>query len=256
MTDLFPPRTVRRVVSPDVAREVTDALVGVVEDGTGTRAQLGVLKVAGKSGTSRAYSDSAYQAGKYFASFVGFFPAEDPQLVVMVKLDHPQGSFYGGSVAAPVTRATMEAVLAARDAPIDRRVFVARAQELTVPPTKANGGELPLVVRFAEVRLGENPGSTPMRGSNASVLSESALLGDLSPADLRPEDRTMARVPDVVGLPVRTAARRLHEAGLRVELDGSGVVRKMVPEAGSMVSPGDTVRVASVVASADESEDD
>ncbi|HAT18426.1 MAG TPA: hypothetical protein DCS76_11560 [Gemmatimonadetes bacterium] len=95
-----------------------------------------------------------------------------------------------------------------------------------------------------------------MRGSNASVLSESALLGDLSPADLRPEDRTMARVPDVVGLPVRTAARRLHEAGLRVELDGSGVVRKMVPEAGSMVSPGDTVRVASVVASADESEDD
>ena len=256
VTDQFPPRTVRRVVSPDVAREVTDALVGVVEDGTGTRAQLGVLKVAGKSGTSRAYSDSAYQAGKYFASFVGFFPAEDPQLVVMVKLDHPQGSFYGGSVAAPVTRATMEAVLAARDAPIDRRVFVARAQELTVPPTKANGGELPLVVRFAEVRLGENPGSTPMRGSNASVLSESALLGDLSPADLRPEDRTMARVPDVVGLPVRTAARRLHEAGLRVELDGSGVVRKMVPEAGSMVSPGDTVRVASVVASADESEDD
>ena len=85
VTDQFPPRTVRRVVSPDVAREVTDALVGVVEDGTGTRAQLGALKVAGKSGTSRAYSDSAYQAGKYFASFVGFFPAEDPQLVVMVK---------------------------------------------------------------------------------------------------------------------------------------------------------------------------
>ena len=123
----------------------------------------------------------------------------------------------------------MEAVLAVRDAPIDRRAFVetARAQELDVTPPKANRGELTLVARFAGNRLGENPGSPPIQGSNRL-----------------PEDRTMARVPDVLGLPVRTAARRLHEAGLRVEWDGSGVVRTMAPEAGSIVSPGDTVRVA------------
>ena len=61
----------------------------------------------------------------------------------------------------------------------------------------------------------------------------------------------MARVPDVLGLPVRTAARLIHEAGLRVEWDGSGVVGRMVPEAGSIVSPGDTVRVASVAEGGD-----
>ena len=135
----------------------------------------------------------------------------------------------------------MEAVLAARDAPIDRRalVEVARAQELDVTPPKANRGELPLVARFAGDRLSENRGSPPIQGSNG-----------------RPEDGTMARVPDVLGLPVRTAARRLHEAGLRVEWAGTGVVRTMAPQAGSIVSPGDTVRVTSAEASADEGGDD
>ena len=238
VTARFQPRVVRRAVSPDVAREVADVLVEAVEDGTGTRARLGTFKVAGKSGTTRVWSDGVYQAGEYFASFVGFFPAEDPQLVVMVKLDRPQGAYYGGSTAAPVTRATMEAILAARETPMDRRalVEVARAQELTDTPRRGSDGELPLVARFAELLLGGNPGSTAIDGSNVSRWRESVL----------PEDRTMARVPDVMGLPVRAAARRIHEAGLRVEWDGSGVVRHMVPKAGSIVSPGDTVRVSSV----------
>ena len=244
VTARFEPRVVRRAVSLGVAREVSDVLVDVVEDGTGTRARLGTFKVAGKSGTSRAYSDGAYQTGEYFASFVGFFPVEDPQLVVMVKLDRPQGVYYGGSTAAPVTRATMEAILAARQTPMDRQalVEVARAPERATTPREGNGGEAPLVARFAEFRPGGNPGSAAIPESNVSRWRESVL----------PEDRTMARVPDVLGLPVRAAARRIHEAGLRVEWDGSGVVRRMVPKAGSIVSPGDTVRVASVRESRDE----
>ena len=94
-------------------------LVGVVDDGTGSQAQLTTYKVAGKSGTSRAHEAGDYVAGHY-ASFVCYFPVEDPQLVIFVKLDRPEGtSYYGGSTAAPVTRATMEAVLAAHQAPID-----------------------------------------------------------------------------------------------------------------------------------------
>ncbi len=243
VTVRFQPRIVRRAVSSDVARQVTDVLVQAVEDGTGTRARLGTFKVAGKSGTTRVWSDGVYQAGEYFASFVGFFPAEDPQLVVMVKLDRPQGAYYGGSTAAPVTRATMEAILAAQETPMDRRALVkiARAQELTETLQRGSDGELPVVARFAELLLGGNPGSTSIDGSSVSRWRESVL----------PEDRTMARVPDVMGLPVRAAARRIHEAGLRVEWDGSGVVRRMVPKAGSIVNSGDTVRVASAKESGD-----
>jgi len=244
VTARFQPRIVRRVVSPYVAGDVADVLVDAVELGTGTRARLGTFKVAGKSGTSRAWFDGAYQTGDYFASFVGFFPAEDPQLVVMVKLDRPQGAYYGGSAAAPVTRATMEAVLAAQQTPIDRRalVDVARAAEFEPPSrfdsssAEGDGNEAPFVVRFAELRLAGNPGTAATRESNVPAWRESVLL----------EDRASVTVPDVLGLTARAAARRIHEAGLRVAWDGSGVARQTVPYAGSILMPGDTVRVTSV----------
>ena len=151
VTARFQPRIVRRAVSRRVALEVSAVLVDVVEDGTGTRARLGTFKVAGKSGTARVWADGAYQDGEYFASFVGFFPAEDPQLLVMVKLDRPQGAYYGGSAAAPVTRATMEAILAAQQTPIDRWALaqVARAEEIDATSRESNGGETALVPRFA-----------------------------------------------------------------------------------------------------------
>jgi membrane peptidoglycan carboxypeptidase len=244
VTARFPSRVVRRVVAPGVARAVSDVLVDAVEGGSGTRARLGTFKVAGKSGTTRAWLDGGYQTGDYYASFVGFFPAEDPQLVVMVKLDRPQGSYYGGSAAAPVTRATMEAVLAAQQTPIDRRalVRVARAEELGPPSREGSRGETPFVARFAELRLAGYPGSAANQESSVSRWRESMPL----------EDRTIVRVPDVLGLPARAAARRLHEAGFRVEWGGSGVVRYQVPQVGSLLTPGDTVRLASVVRSGDE----
>ena len=244
VTARFRPRIVREAVSPGVAREVADVLVGVVEDGTGTRARLGTFRVAGKSGTSRVWSDGGYETGEYFASFVGFFPANDPQLVVTVKLDRPQGAYYGGSAAAPVTRATMEAVLAAQRTPIDRQalVEVARAQELGATPRRSSVGDTPSVPRFADLRLTPNSGSAALQESNHSTWRESAL----------PEGRTVARVPDVLGLPARAAARRIHEAGLRVEWDGSGVVEHMAPQAGTILTPGDTVRVASAGGGGDE----
>jgi cell division protein FtsI (penicillin-binding protein 3) len=246
VTTRFQSRIVRRAVSPGVAREVANVLVDAVEVGTGTRARLGTFKVAGKSGTARAWSEGAYQTGDYFASFVGFFPAEDPQLVVMVKLDRPQGVYYGGSAAAPVTRATMEAILAAQQAPIDRRALVelARTAELNAPSRfdapsgERDGGDAPFVTRFAELRLAGNPGSAALRALSASAWRES----------VPPEDRATVTVPDVLGLSARVAARRIHEAGLRVEWKGSGVARHMAPRSGSILAPGDTVRVSSLAA--------
>ena len=244
VTARFQPRIVRRAVSRRVALEVSAVLVDVVEDGTGTRARLGTFKVAGKSGTARVWADGAYQDGEYFASFVGFFPAEDPQLLVMVKLDRPQGAYYGGSAAAPVTRATMEAILAAQQTPIDRWALaqVARAEEIDAPSRESNGGETALLPRFAELRLDGYSASVGAQGSSVSRWRDSAAL----------ENRTHVRVPDVLGLPARAAARRIHEAGLRVEWDGSGVTKTMVPRAGSLLAPGDTVRLASGEGSGDD----
>lgn len=224
----FQPRMVRQVVSPSVARQIVDVLVDVVEDGTGTRAKLSTFTVAGKSGTSRAWSDGGYQSGHYFSSFVGFFPAEDPQLVVLVKLDRPKGAYYGGATAAPVTRATFESILAAQQTPLDRNALarVARAQAL--PAT---------LFRFASLRSGEV--AAPVGRFDRGVGNEEDRWPDM------PDGSTGIIVPDVTGLPARAAARRMHELGLRVSWEGSGPVTLTLPEAGSRLAPGDTVRLAS-----------
>jgi cell division protein FtsI (penicillin-binding protein 3) len=99
------PEAVRRVIGPKAAREMVEILEGVVKDGTGKKAAVPGVRVAGKTGTTQKIDPRTrqYTHEKYIASFVGFAPAEDPKLCIAVVLDEPQGgSYYGGAVAAPV----------------------------------------------------------------------------------------------------------------------------------------------------------
>lgn len=215
--ELFPPRIVRRVVPRSVTEQVNGLLADVVEQGTGKQAELPTFTVAGKTGTSRYHGGRGrYEWGSYQASFVGFFPAEAPQLVVFVKLDRPRGVYYGGLTAAPVTRATLEAVLATRRAPLDRRALVAAN-----PPSRRE----PPLLRFASIpepARAEAPRSAGM---------------------LREGDADGVPVPDVAGLPPRVAARRLHALGLRAAWERPGRIVGTEPPAGERVRPGEVVRL-------------
>jgi cell division protein FtsI (penicillin-binding protein 3) len=213
------PRVVREVLPESTAREISQVLVDVVEDGTGTKAQLGDFTVAGKSGTTRAYGPEGYERGKYYSSFVCYFPVEDPQLVVFVKLDRPEGAFYGGATAAPVTRATMEAVLAARQAPIDR------------------GALVPLTRR--------QPRTSPSPGAHFASSTPTSSPPVRTPRTPSSKPETGAVVPDVSGLLPRLAVRRLHALGFRVLLEAQGSVSGTKPAPGTTLSLGDTVRVLS-----------
>lgn len=88
----------QRVVSAQTASVVTNMLEAVVEDGTGTGAAIPGYQIAGKTGTARK---PPYTTGKHVASFVGFAPAQNPQLAVIVVIDEPQNLYYGGQIAAP-----------------------------------------------------------------------------------------------------------------------------------------------------------
>ena len=208
------PRLIRQVIDGRVARDVSRVLVEVTESGTGTRARLTSFAVAGKSGTSRAYRvEGGYAEGEYFATFVGFFPAEDPQLLAYVKLNGPEGVYYGGATAAPVIRATMEGILAAQQPPVDRRVLAHAARR----PAAQNP-----VIRFAGA---EAPGSAA------------------EPPVWAGGEGTEVVVPDVRGLSARSAVRRLHTAGLRVVWDVPGPVAGTWPTAGTLLMQGDTVSI-------------
>ncbi|MEA1970947.1 MAG: penicillin-binding transpeptidase domain-containing protein [Thermodesulfobacteriota bacterium] len=109
----FEPVAVRRVISPETSHRITSILTGVVEEGTGGNARIVNISVAGKTGTSQKFDFDLgrYSAEKVEASFVGFFPAEDPQLVILVVLDEPETHRWGGKAAAPVFKKVSEQIL-------------------------------------------------------------------------------------------------------------------------------------------------
>ncbi len=209
MTYRHVPEPVRRVVRPQVASALRSMLRGVVyHGGTGSTAALTTYSLAGKTGTAQRAGAGGYLSGAYTATFASLFPAERPQLVMVVKLDDPK-SVYARLSAAPVTRSVIQQVLASRIAVLDLG---------------------PLAARPAAV------------GSYAAVgMGSVRYVVAWPPRDSVPEqfDRP---VPDVRGMSVRQAARVLHRAGFRVGVSGFGTtVNEMRPAPGTIVKMGSTV---------------
>jgi cell division protein FtsI/penicillin-binding protein 2 len=110
----------RRVVSAQTATQITRMLRGVVEEGSGASAQVPGYRIAGKTGTAaKPEPTGGYSTSRYVASFVGFAPASRPRLVVLVTVDEPQGTIWGGAVAAPVFAEIAEFALQYLEVPPD-----------------------------------------------------------------------------------------------------------------------------------------
>src|SRR5205809_2166684 len=210
------PEPIRRAVPAAVAAVLRDLLRGVVERGTGTEAALTGFPVAAKTGTARRVVNGRYAAGQYTASFAALFPADQPQLVLVVKIDNPhKGSYFAAQTAAPVTRSMLEQALAARTVALDRARLSTAAPRATVAPLEDDGGVVPYVVPW------------PYHPDSAA------------PGPARP-------VPDVTGMEMRAAVRALHRRGFRVALKGWGAAEHTWPAAGDSAALGSTVTLFAV----------
>lgn len=108
----FEPKVLaENVIEKETARRVTEILVDVVEHGTAQKAQIKGIRVAGKTGTARKVIGGAYSEGKYYATFAGFAPADDPRLAAIVIMDEPRPAYFGGTVCAPVFKEVIENAL-------------------------------------------------------------------------------------------------------------------------------------------------
>lgn len=204
------PEPVRRVVSAEIAQELRAALSGVVfEGGTGETAALQTYEVAGKTGTARRAGVGGYIEGAYWASFASLFPADDPQMVMVVKLDDPKNT-YAQATAAPLTRAVLEQVLAAQTGALDHN-------RLSRPTLEAGS-------------------DSPELGAAPRFVTEWPPRGEA-------DSSAQVAVPDVVGLSLRAVAKALHERGLRVQVSGWGTAARTDPEAGAVVPKGTLVSV-------------
>jgi cell division protein FtsI (penicillin-binding protein 3) len=206
---------VRRVVPPAVAAQLREFMREAVgEGGTGGNAQLANYSLLGKTGTAVRFEGGKYVDGEYTASFAALFPADHPQLVVVVKIDNPTGKYYGGVTAAPVTRTMLQQALASRRIGIDRSRLTRRHDAAPTP--------------------------TARRADSLLSTSRVVLSWPYQPA--RP-DRTSSPIPDITGRPVREAVHALHRRGFRVTLRGLGEVSRTLPPAGHTAVAGTPVTV-------------
>lgn len=233
------PRVVRQVFSPAIAREMREVLKHTVTEGTGKSAALTRFTLAGKSGTTKLLRDGSYNSGDYTASFVGLFPADDVQLVILAKLDRPRnGQVYGGLVAAPILKAIIEGAIASTRTAIDRLALASQAIPVPVAPDSgADSLEVVTAAAAEPVRVARRVRAELSEGSVPYVMA-------IAPAATKaPAPAVAARpVPDVTHLPLREALFTLHDKGFRVIVD-TATAPGTTPVAGTPAVPGSLVRL-------------
>ncbi|MBO1004931.1 stage V sporulation protein D [Pseudogracilibacillus auburnensis] len=106
----------KRVISEKTSKEIRHALESVVAQGTGGNAFIDSYRVGGKTGTAQKAKDGRYMENNHIVSFIGFAPADDPQIVIFVGIDNPKGTIqFGGTVAAPIVKSMMQDALRAME---------------------------------------------------------------------------------------------------------------------------------------------
>ena len=215
----FEPKPVRQVISPDTARTLTEMMVNVVANGTGHNAAIPGYEVAGKTGTAQKMDPATrrYSRAPGVLSFVGFVPADDPRLVMIVLLDEPKNEKWGSEAAAPIFSAIGRETL--------RYLNVAPRDSSPVPIVR---GEMAAV---APARPRPSALAAPQPGPPLVTAGAS------EPAD------GAAVMPRVAGLSLRQALEALAPLGVGLEISGRGVVTAQSPLPGAPLPAGTTCRL-------------
>ncbi len=217
------PQVERQVLSRTTAAAVTDLLVRVTESGTGKQARIDGFSVAGKTGTAQKVDPRTgrYSPRDRMSSFVGYVPAENPALAILVVIDSPRKATYGGVVAAPVFRAVAEYGLARSSAGL-------RAGG---PSAGLRAGGRSSGLRAAQPGSGLGAGE-PGPPRDIVPADPAPLLQPVSTTV--PETAAPGGLPSFVGLGMREALVRAHAEGWEVRVEGSGYVIQQDPPPGAV----------------------
>lgn len=120
----YEPTIIRKVISKETSKEVRMALETVVAYGTGRNAYIEGYRIGGKTGTAQKVKNGIYMTGNYILSFIGFLPADNPEVVVYVAIDNPKGiTQYGGTVSAPIAKNIMKDIINELNIPMSNYVL-------------------------------------------------------------------------------------------------------------------------------------
>jgi len=202
------PKEVRRVISEQTSATMRKILVSVVEHGTGENAKLSYMKIGGKTGTSQKLINGLYSKESYNSSFIGFFPADNPGVIVLVLVNAPKVGRYGGSVAAPIFKNIAERIIYSGHGDFQ----------------KQNGEEPDL--KFADT---DNFNTNPKEPRFQNTMQKAS--ADNSVKNVSPN-----KMPDLTNYSLREAINTLTKLGVKYKIQGAG---KIVSQS---ISPGDYVQ--------------
>jgi cell division protein FtsI (penicillin-binding protein 3) len=197
----YDPTPVRQVISPQTARRMVTLMTRVVSDpdGTGKNARIQNVNVAGKTGTSQKFDFArrAYSSERVRTSFMGFFPAENPQVAILVVLDEPQRDKWGGVASAPVFKNIADQILTC---------FKTHIRENPVYEEDS-------INRDGKIRQVATGPVIDLRKNEQDQFDESMM-------------------PDFRGLTIRQALRRAKERGIVLRIIGNGWAVNQAPAPG------------------------
>jgi cell division protein FtsI/penicillin-binding protein 2 len=250
MAATFQPIAIRRVFSDRTSATMQDFCAEVVSDGTGKKAAVDGISVAGKTGTAQKAIDGRYEKGKYIASFIGYAPADHPRIVCFVALDEPAYPYWwGGESAAIVFSKIVEGVNLSTDLLYD-------GSSVSIASERANRGgkRVPSFLRLTAseaIDLGAEWGvrvSCP--GGPGIVYSQAPDPGTLISRNeevsllVRGADEKwhgVRSVPDLHALSIREARRILLGCGFECSIHGFGIVDRQDPPPRTLMKPGGSV---------------
>lgn len=276
------PPGAHRVISTIASAQMRKMMEGVVLFGTGKAAQLNGYSSGGKTGTAQKIDPAThkYSMSLHIGSFAGFAPVNNPVIAVAVVIDSPKGAYYGADVAAPVFSEVAQQILEYLGVPHDIELQPAKTTAKKEPPVKeddSTADEQDIQALFDAAN--DLPSDDPLRspatapagtnaqapsaqasstgGSNSTAQAGSATSLPAQAASQQTQSTSSAaaskvvvseggsqfRVPSLLGLSVRQVIEEAGQAGLEVQITGSGTAREQAPAPGTMVPVGTKIVV-------------
>lgn len=244
----YQPQVVNKVISEETSKMMREILETVVSspNGGGKNAYIKGYRIGGKTGTS----EKGRNNNKRIASFVGFAPADDPEIICLIMLDEPQvANRYGGTIAAPIAGKVIEDTLEYMG--VERQYTAEEAVEVTVNVPELRG----LTVEAAKAETNKYNLSITVKGNGDTVVDQlpkpGATVTEGSTVIAYTEEQqgeTLVTVPDVTGLSIEAAKKKLEVAGLNFEIVGAGLSNSSGAYAAKQsISPGEQVAAATVI---------
>jgi len=248
------PQIVRKVLSEVNARKVVEMLKLVVgPGGTGTAAQVEEYGTAGKTGTAQKVEEGkkGYSSNKYIGSFVGIAPADDPKITVLVSINEPAGSHFGGVVAAPAFREIVRKVLPyMRVPPIGNRgpvILTKDDSKAETQPKQAKKDEKDKKDKSAADKLAQKDKKDAKddpkkaKGKEAEKPVEAPAVE--VPIDLTEVEPGLYKVPNWTGKPLREILKTWDRQDVKLVVEGSGLCSEQKPAAGETVKSGSEIKL-------------